>query len=103
PLADVAIERMVLRPTIALAVAQPAQPSPVGPVVPDSSAPVSMFVSPELLGPALALAADLRRAWTEILRATVAADRPVDRTKAADILVRMTREALDHDRALAAA
>ncbi|HVV86288.1 MAG TPA: MBL fold metallo-hydrolase [Kofleriaceae bacterium] len=103
PLAGVAIERMVLRPTVALAIAQPAQPSPAGPVVPDSSAPVSMFVSPSVLGPATALAADLRRAWTEILRASVAADRLVDRARAADILLRMTREALEHDGALAAA
>jgi hypothetical protein len=103
PLADVAIERMVLRPTVALAVAQPAQPSPLGPVVPDSSAPVSMFVSPSLLGPAMALHDELRRAWTEILRAAIASDRPVDRARAADILVRMTREALDHEPALAAA
>jgi hypothetical protein len=103
PLADVAIERLVLRPTIGLTVVQPAQASPAGPVVPDSSAPVSMFVSPEVLGPALALHGELRRAWTEILRATVAADRPIDRAHAADLLVRITREHLDHDRALAAA
>ena len=103
PLADVAIERMVLRPTVVLTVAQPPQPSPAGPVVPDSSAPVSMFISPEVLGPALTLATELRRAWTEILRASVAADRLVDRARAADILIRMTREALDDDPALAAA
>ena len=103
PLADVTIERMVLRPTIALTVSQPAQPSPIGPIVPDSSAPVSMFVSPAVLGPAIALAAELRRAWTELVRASVAFDRPVDRARAADLLVRMTREALEHEPALAAA
>lgn len=103
PLADVAIERMVLRPTITLTVGQPAQPSPVGAVVPDSSAPVSMFVSPAVLGPAQVLAADLRRAWTELLRASVAIDRPVDRAHAADLLVRIAREALEHEPALAAA
>ena len=73
------------------------------PVMRDSSsAPVSMFVSPAVLGPAQALAAELRRAWTEILRATVAADRPVDRTKAADLLVRQhgAGAGLDHQQVL---
>lgn len=103
PLADVAIERLVLRPTIALTVAQPTQPTAAGPVIPDSPAPVSMFISPSVIGPAQALAADLRRAWTEILRATVAFDRSLDRAQATDILVRMTREAFEDDAALAAA
>lgn len=103
PLAEQTIERLVLRPTVGLTVAQPARESPVGMVVPDSSAPVSMFVSPAVLGPAQALHGELRRAWTEILRAEVAADRVVDRARATDILVRMTREAFAAEPALAAA
>lgn len=103
PLSEVEIERMVLRPTVGLAVAQPAQPSPAGPVMPDSSAPVSMFVSPQVLGPAQALTVELRRAWTELLRASVAADRLIDRDVATDILVRMTQEAFAAEAALAAA
>ncbi|HVK73619.1 MAG TPA: MBL fold metallo-hydrolase [Kofleriaceae bacterium] len=94
PLRDAAVERLLLRPTVTLALEQPAQPSPVGPIIPESSAPVSMFVPPAVLGPIQQLAIELRRAWTEMLRCAHARGELVALDRATDILVRLARSAM---------
>ena len=94
PLRDATVERLLLRPTVTLTIDQPAQPSPVGPIVPESSAPVSMFVRPTVLGPIQQLTAELRRAWTEMLRCAQARDERVDLDRATDVLVRIVRAEL---------
>lgn len=94
PLRDATVERLLLRPTVTVAVEQPPQVGPGGPVVPESAAPVSMFVQPAVLGPIQQLAAELRGAWTELLRCAQARGELVPLAQATAVLVRLARSAM---------